>query len=57
MFIKQAFKFKHEFWRYLVGSVIVFIAALVGQLPLTGVLLYKAVKNGLGLEGLDESSM
>lgn len=34
MFIAQAFKFKYDFWRYLVGVVIVIIAIIAGQVPL-----------------------
>ncbi len=34
-FIKQAFKVKHEFWRYLIGSLIIAIFAVIGQVPFT----------------------
>ena len=39
MYIAQAYKAKHEFWRYLAGSFIVFLASLVAQLPLFGAIL------------------
>lgn len=35
MFIEQAFRGKHDFWLYLVGSLIVALAAVIGQTPLT----------------------
>lgn len=35
MFIEQAFRAKHEWWRYLLGVVIVVFGVLVGQIPLT----------------------
>ncbi len=34
MFIQQAFKFKYDFWRYLIGVVIIIIAVIAGQVPL-----------------------
>jgi hypothetical protein len=34
MFIQQVFKFKYDFWRYLVGVVIIIIAVIAGQVPL-----------------------
>jgi hypothetical protein len=34
MFIQQAYKFKYDFWRYLIGVVIIIIALFVGQVPL-----------------------
>ncbi len=57
MFIEQAFKVQHEFWRYLVGSVIIIIAAVIGQLPLGGVVAFKALQDGVGIQTIDESTM
>ena len=34
MFIQQAFKYKYDFWRYLVGVLIIIIAVIAGQVPL-----------------------
>lgn len=34
MFIQQVFKFKYDFWRYLIGVMIIIIAVIVGQFPL-----------------------
>ena len=34
MFIAQGFKKDSEFWKYLLGSLLVFIASAVGQVPL-----------------------
>lgn len=47
MFIAQAFKYYHDFWRYLVGSLIVIIASFIGQIP-----FMVAVFADLGLEKL-----
>lgn len=57
MFIEQAFKAKHEFWRYLVGSVIIIAAAVIGQLPLGGIVAFKAIEDGVGMQNIDESTM
>lgn len=34
MFIAQGFKKNSEFWKYLLGSLLVFIASIIGQVPL-----------------------
>jgi len=34
MFIQQVFKFKYDFWRYIIGVLIIIIAVIVGQVPL-----------------------
>ncbi|MDR5590849.1 CPBP family intramembrane glutamic endopeptidase [Christiangramia sp. SM2212] len=35
MFIAQAFKFKHDLWRYIIGVIIVIAGVFIGQIPLT----------------------
>ena len=57
MYIKQAFQFKHEFWRYLVGSLIIFLAAMIGQLPFTAAVMWKANENGENLLNMDQNKM
>lgn len=44
MYIEQAFKFKHDGWRYLVGVLIIFIIGwqFIGVIPLTVVSYFKA---------------
>ncbi|WP_040278466.1 CPBP family glutamic-type intramembrane protease [Psychroserpens damuponensis] len=56
-FIAQAFKVEHDFWKYLMGSMIVFIAAIVGQFPLLGAVIIKVIQDGGNLQLIDESSM
>ena len=34
MFLERAFKPNNEFWRYILGSVVIIVAASVGQIPL-----------------------
>jgi len=46
MFITQAFKSAHEWWRYLVGIFIVFIVTQLASLPLIFVAIYNVSKTG-----------
>lgn len=60
MFIEQAFKAKHEFWRYLVGSLIIGTAAVLGQMLVVVAFIFKFISEGKGLDELaklDESNM
>lgn len=42
MYIEEAFKGLHDFWRYVIGTVLTFIAwQLVGAVPLVAILLFK----------------
>ncbi len=56
-FIKQAFNAKHEFWRYLVGSLLIFTAAIIGQIPFTVAAVVKAMDNGESVFGMDEQKL
>ena len=53
MYIKQAFNVKHNWWLYIAGLSIIFIAVLLGQIPYTVILIAKAVESGLDLQNLD----
>lgn len=57
MYIAQAYNALHEWWRYLIGLVIVIFAVIIGQLPFTAVLMFKAFKEGGGIQSLDETKM
>jgi len=57
MYIKQAFNVLHEWWRYLLGLIIVIIGVIIGQLPFTAAVFFKAYKNGDSLGELDETAM
>ena len=46
MYIKQAFNVKHNWWLYIAGLAIIFIAVLLGQIPYTVILISKAVESG-----------
>ncbi|MFT5847246.1 MAG: membrane protease YdiL (CAAX protease family) [Psychroserpens sp.] len=57
MFIAQAFKVQHDFWRYLLGSLLVAIAAIIGQFLLVGVIMFKTIKDGGNLMEIEETDM
>lgn len=57
MYIKQAFNILHDWWRYLVGIIIIIIAVVIGQLPFTFAVLFKALRSGDELDNLDETKM
>lgn len=57
MYITQAFNILHDWWRYLVGVLIVIFAVIVGQIPFTIAVFYKAFQEGSALEDMDESKM
>lgn len=48
MFLTQAFKPNNEFWRYLLGSVVIIFASFVGQVPLMIAIAVKAFSDKEG---------
>lgn len=54
MFIAQAFKYKHDWWRYLVGVIIIFTASQLGSLPLIGAVMFKIMKEGGDISSLED---
>lgn len=46
MFIEQGLKSENKFWKYILGSVIIIFASLLGQIPLLVTLLYETFFNG-----------
>lgn len=57
MYIAQAFKSLHDWWRYLIGLVLVIIAVTIGQVPFTIAVMYQAHQNGENILGMDETNM
>ncbi|MAW96717.1 MULTISPECIES: CPBP family intramembrane glutamic endopeptidase [unclassified Leeuwenhoekiella] len=55
MFIAQAYKSLNDFWRYLVGSMLIFFASLIGQMPLVVAIIFKKGPNAL--QGIDETAI
>jgi len=54
-FIKQAFNYKHDFWRYLVGSLIIAVLSTIGQIPFTIAALFKYIAEGGVLTNMNET--
>ena len=46
MFIEQGIKSENHFWKYILGSLVIICASLVGQLPLLMGMLYETIYNG-----------
>lgn len=46
MFIAQAYKSYHDWWRYLIGIVVVFIATQIGSIPFILAAGYKSMQEG-----------
>jgi membrane protease YdiL (CAAX protease family) len=46
MFIEQGIKSDNHFWKYILGSLVIICASLVGQLPLLMGMLYETIYNG-----------
>ncbi|APY12537.1 CAAX protease family protein [Seonamhaeicola sp. S2-3] len=57
MYIAQAFNVLHDWWRYLVGVIIVSIGVVIGQIPFTVAVLAKAFSNGGDMTNLDQSKL
>ena len=57
MYIKHAFKNKHDWWLYLAGLALIVIAVILGQIPHTVALISKALQSGVELGGLDPNKM
>ncbi len=54
MYIAQAFKFLHEWWRYLLGFVIIFIASQIGTIPLIIGVMLKTMKEGGNIFSIED---
>lgn len=57
MYISQAFNALHEWWRYLIGLIIIILAVIIGQIPFTIAVMFKAFENGGSPFNLDEQKM
>ncbi len=53
MYIAQAFRFQHEFWRYIIGVIVIMAAVIVAQIPFAVALILEG-----GFDAaMDESEM
>lgn len=49
MFIEQGIKTENNFGKYLIGSLLIFIASAIGQIPITVAVLVKTFSEGKGM--------
>lgn len=45
MFLEQGIKPENKFWKYLLGSLLIFVASFIGQIPLSAVVLFETFFN------------
>ena len=57
MYIQQAFKSLHEWWRYLVGFIVIFLASQIGTIPLVLAVVFKVFSEGGDLEAIQDQSV
>lgn len=57
MYIEQAFKGLHEFWRYILGIILIFVAVFIGQLPIMAAFFIKAFSNGDSIMEMEEANI
>ncbi len=53
MFIKQAFNYLHDSWRYVVGAIAIFVASQLGAIPFVLIATFKLMNEGGDLSALD----
>lgn len=54
MYIEQAFKYRHEFWRYIVGTLIVIAGVILGQIPFAMAVF---LSGGMDVAAMEESEI
>ncbi|SRX75430.1 CPBP family intramembrane glutamic endopeptidase [Aequorivita antarctica] len=57
MYIQQAFKSLHEWWRYLVGFIIIFLASQIGSIPLLMAVTFKVMTDGGDIESIQDPNV
>ncbi len=57
MYIAQAYKFLHDWWRYLVGAIVIFLASQLGAIPLFIAATMKLMSEGGDISQLEDPNM
>ena len=57
MYIQQAFISLHEWWRYLVGFIIIFLASQLGSIPLLIAVMFKVMAEGGNIESIQDPNV
>lgn len=56
MYIKQAFNYLHDWWRYAIGVVIIFIASQLGTIPFVLAAAFKIMSDGGTINDLEDQN-
>lgn len=56
-YIQQAYKGLHEGWRYIVGTIIIIVFVIIGQIPFTAAAMLEAKNQGLSIFEMNESTL
>ncbi|SKB61816.1 hypothetical protein SAMN05660776_2138 [Salegentibacter holothuriorum] len=54
MYIAEAFKYRHDFWRYIIGTILVVVGVIIGQIPL-GVAVF--LERGMDMASMTEGEL
>lgn len=54
MYIAEAFKYRHEFWRYIIGTLLVVGGVILGQIPL-GIAVF--LERGMEIAEMNEAEL
>ena len=54
MFIKQAFNYLHDSWRYVVGAIVIFLVSQLGAIPFALIATFKLMQEGGDITSLDD---
>lgn len=57
MFLLKAFFRGNEFWKYIIGTLIIIVVSVIGQLPMMGAIVYKLRAEGKSFYNMDEAQM
>lgn len=57
MYISNALNYLHEWWRYVVGAIVIFLASQLGAIPLMGLALLKLLSEGKSIDALQDPNV
>ena len=57
MFLEKAFTYQNQFWKYILGTLIVIIASTIGQFPLMLAVMMKLSSQGKNMLEMDETTL
>jgi uncharacterized protein len=57
MFLSLAFKPENHFWKYLVGSIVIIAASVIGQIPISVAVVVKLLADGKSIATLSQDDL